>query len=193
MEDKVMRETVKEAWNPDRDDYAVQLDQLKEMVSSCMQCGTCTASCPNGFAMDITPRAIWRMIQFGMLDDIYASHTYWMCSSCYTCTLRCPRGLKLTSVMAALKRLDMRHGKGRKDGAFYKAFMENVEAHGRVQEVGMMSSYFFKRMDNPALPLQFIPLGMKMMGKGKMHLPGGGQGSILKPMFAKARELEGTP
>lgn len=187
-----MRESVKETWSPVRDEYVVELAKLREMLGACMQCGTCTASCPNGSAMDITPRAMWRMIQFGMLNEIFASHTYWMCSACYTCTLRCPRGLPLTSAMATLKRLDMLRGKGKKDGAFYRAFMENVEAHGRVQEVGMMSSYFFKRMDNPTLPLQFIPLGMKMMGKGKIHLPVGGQGAILKPMFAKARDLEGS-
>ncbi|WP_421902069.1 4Fe-4S dicluster domain-containing protein [Maridesulfovibrio sp.] len=186
-----MSEAVKETWSPVGHEYTAELGRLKEMVGACMQCGTCTASCPNGFAMDVTPRVMWRMVQFGMLDEIYASHTYWMCSACYTCTLRCPRGLPLTSSMASLKRLAMLSGKGKKDGAFYKAFMENVEAHGRVQEVGMMSNYFFKRMDNPALPFQFIPLGMKMMGKGKMHMPGGGQGAILRPMFEKARELEG--
>lgn len=185
-----MREAIKETWSPARDESVVELSRLREMLGACMQCGTCSASCPNGFAMDITPRAMWRMVQFGMLDEIYASHTYWMCSSCYICTLRCPRGLKLTSAMASLKRLDMLSGKGKKNGAFYKAFMENVEAHGRVQEVGMMSNYFFKRMDNPVLPLQFIPLGMKMMGKGKIHFPGGGQGAVLRPMFEKARELE---
>ncbi|WP_319468364.1 4Fe-4S dicluster domain-containing protein [uncultured Pseudodesulfovibrio sp.] len=188
-----MSEAVRETWTPAGDEYASVLAQLKDETSACMQCGTCTASCPNGFAMDVTPRAMWRMIQFGMLDEVFASHTFWMCSSCYTCTLRCPRGLKLTSVMASLKRLAMIRGGGeaRKNGAFYSAFMENVEAHGRVQEMGMMSNYFFKRMDNPTLPFSFMPLGMKMMKKGKVHMPGGGQGGVLKPLFDKAREMEG--
>ncbi len=186
-----MSEAVRKTWSPAGDEVEFVLASLKKEVGACMQCGTCTASCPNGFAMDITPRAMWRMIQFGMLDEILASHTFWMCSSCYTCTLRCPRGLKLTSVMASLKRLSMLSGSGRKNSAFYRAFMENVESHGRVQEMGMMSSYFFKRIDTPTLPLEFLPLGIKMMTKGKVHMPGGGQGGILKPMFAKAREMEG--
>ncbi|NDV20963.1 4Fe-4S dicluster domain-containing protein [Pseudodesulfovibrio sp. JC047] len=186
-----MSESYKKTWSPVEDEKQLILAQLQKEVGACMQCGTCTASCPNGFAMDITPRTMWRMIQFGMVDEIFESHTFWMCSSCYTCTLRCPRGLKLTSVMASLKRLAMLSGKGRKNSAFYRAFMENIESHGRVQEMGMMSNYFFKRMDNPTLPLKFVPLGMKMMAKGKVHIPGGGQGAILKPLFAKAREMEG--
>ncbi|MDD3312733.1 4Fe-4S dicluster domain-containing protein [Pseudodesulfovibrio sp.] len=188
-----MSEAVRPTWSPKEDEYGPVLARLKEEVAACMQCGTCTASCPNGFAMDITPRTMWRMIQFGMVDAIFDSHTYWMCSSCYTCTLRCPRGLKLTSAMASLKRLAMLTREGRREGAFYRAFMDNVESHGRVQEMGMMSGYFLKRMDNPALPLRYLPLGLRLLGKGKVHLPGGGQGRILGPMFAKAREMEAMP
>ncbi len=188
-----MSGAVRETWSPAGDEYESVLARLKEEVGACMQCGTCTASCPNGFAMDVTPRAMWRMIQFGMLDRILESQTFWYCSSCYTCTLRCPRGLKLTSAMASLKRLAVLNGgnHAKQSGAFYAAFMENVESHGRVQEMGMMSNYFFKRMADPTLPFKFLPLGVKMMGKGKVHMPGGGQGDVLKPMFAKAREMEG--
>ena len=184
-----MSEAVRATWSPPADEYGLILSGLKEEVAACMQCGTCTASCPNGFAMDITPRAMWRMIQFGMIDEIFDSHTYWMCSSCYTCTLRCPRGLKLTSAMASLKRLAMLSRQGRRQGAFYRAFMDNVESNGRVQEMGMMSNWFLHRLDAPSLPLRFLPLGLKMLGKGKVHLPHGGS-ATLKPMFAKAREME---
>jgi len=31
------------------------LNRVKEMVQACIQCGTCTASCPNAFAMDHPP------------------------------------------------------------------------------------------------------------------------------------------
>ena len=188
-----MSEAARPTWSPVDDEYALVLSGLRQELAACMQCGTCTASCPNGFAMDVTPRAMWRMIQFGMLDEIFASHTYWMCSACYTCTLRCPRGLNLTSAMASLKRLSMLTRRGRRDGAFYRAFMDNVEAHGRVQETGMMSGFFLKRLDDPLLPLRFLPLGMKMLRRGKVHLPGRGRGGVLKPLFAKARELEGRP
>ena len=38
------------------------LATVQEMVRACIQCGTCTASCPNEFAMDHTPRKLWRMV-----------------------------------------------------------------------------------------------------------------------------------
>lgn len=187
-----MSESVRETWSPSSDEHRIILSGLRETVGACMQCGTCTASCPNWHAMDVTPRAMWRMIQFGMLDRILESRTFWMCSSCYMCTLRCPRGLKLTSAMAGLKRLARLNGdaKARENGAFYEAFMDDIEVHGRVQETSMMQRYFLKRKDL-TLPLAFLPLGMKMLRKGKVHLPSKGQGDVLKPMFEKAREMEG--
>jgi len=187
-----MSGVIRQTWSPTTDEYQSVLAELKETVGACMQCGTCTASCPNGFAMDVTPRQMWRMIQFGMLDEILESQTFWFCSSCYMCTLRCPRGLKLTSAMGSLKRLASLNGnsQAKKNGAFYEAFMDNVETYGRVQETSLMNGYFLKRKD-PTLPLSFIPLGIRMMGKGKLHMPTGAQRGRLKPMFAKAREMEG--
>ncbi|MBI9080668.1 MAG: 4Fe-4S dicluster domain-containing protein [Pseudodesulfovibrio sp.] len=187
-----MSGTMKQTWSPPTDELQSVLAELKETVGACMQCGTCTASCPNEFAMDVTPRRMWRMIQFGMLDEILESRTFWFCSSCYMCTLRCPRGLKLTSAMSALKRLASLDGsrQARKNGAFYEAFMDNVETYGRVQETIMMNGYFLKRKD-PAVPLAFIPMGMKMMARGKLHMPSGRQRGLLKPLFSKAREMEG--
>ncbi|MDC0336140.1 4Fe-4S dicluster domain-containing protein [Pseudodesulfovibrio sp.] len=187
-----MSGAVRQTWSPGGDEYQSVLAELKEAVGACMQCGTCTASCPNGFAMDVTPRRMWRMIQFGMLDQILESRTFWFCSSCYMCTLRCPRGLKLTSAMNALKRLARLDGsrQAKKNIAFYEAFMENVETYGRVQETSLMNGYFLKRKD-PTLPLSFLPMAMKMLGKGKIHLPNGEQRGVLKPLFARAREMEG--
>ena len=186
-----MSDVTSQTWTPATDEYQAVLAGLRETVGACMQCGTCTASCPNEFAMDVSPRRMWRMIQFGMLDEILESRTFWLCSSCYMCTLRCPRGLKLTSAMGALKRLARLDGspRARKNGAFYEAFMADVEANGRVQEASMMNGYFLRRRD-PTLPLSFIPLGLKMLSKGKLHLPSHAQRGRLGPMFAKARQME---
>lgn len=186
-----MNQTTRQTWSPGSAEHEMILRELREMVQPCMQCGTCTASCPNSFAMDVTPRQMWRMIQFGMLDEMLDSRTYWFCSSCYTCTLRCPRGLKLTNAMAALKRLAQLEGRreARSNAAFYRAFMDNVEKYGRTQETALMQGYFLKKRD-PLLPLQFMPLGLRMFAKGKVHPPSGAYKGVLGPMFAKARQLE---
>ncbi|BBD09217.1 4Fe-4S dicluster domain-containing protein [Desulfovibrio ferrophilus] len=167
---------------------------VREMVSACMQCGTCSASCPNAEAMDMTPRRMWRLTLLGQQDKVFDSTTFWMCSNCYSCSLRCPRGLPLTRAMNALKRIAAQHGdKGlARKGAFYHTFMDNVRRHGRVQETELMQRWMMT-MKSPALALQFAPLGLKLMGKGKVHLtaPASSQEGRLEPLFQKAAEMEG--
>lgn len=177
----------------DRAAFDSALGELRETVQACMQCGTCTASCPNSFAMDVTPRQMWRLVQFGMVERILHSRTYWFCSSCYMCTLRCPRGLKLTQAMSALKRLAQLsgHGPARRNAAFYTAFMDNVRRHGRAQETALMSSYFLRSRD-PLLPFRYVPLGLRMLGRGKLHPPSLGRSGDLGLLFEKARDME-TP
>lgn len=164
---------------------------IQEMVRGCMQCGTCSASCPNAPAMDLTPRQMWRMLLFGMTEEVLASRTFWLCSACYTCTLRCPRGLPLTEAMAALKRLAAAEGgaDNRRKGLFYEEFMRNVERNGRVQEAELMFRYLLGMRD-PLLPFTFTPLGVRLLLKGKLHLTGSGHRTSLAPLFAKVRSME---
>jgi heterodisulfide reductase subunit C len=168
------------------------LAAVREMVQTCIQCGTCTASCPNEFAMDATPRRLWRMVLMGRQEAVFASRTFSLCSSCYYCTLRCPRGLPLTEAMAALKRAAARKGlkSCRSEIHFYRAFIDSVRRHGRVREMEFMTLYM-ARMKSPLLPLRFAPLGLKLVGKGKvpLQLPSRGQGK-LAALFTKVETLE---
>lgn len=171
--------------------------ELREMVNGCMQCGTCSAGCPNVHSMDISPRAMWRKVVSGQLEEVLASNTYALCSSCYTCTVRCPRGISVTEGMSALKRLSSACGtreQNRKTG-FYRVFVDNIRRNGRVRETGLMTEYFME-MKDPLLPLQFAPLGMRMMVAGKIHPLAAshykGKGK-LAPMFAKVAEMEKLP
>lgn len=170
------------------------LAQVREMVAACMQCGTCSASCPNVESMDLTPRQMWRLVLFGQEDEVLDSKTMFLCSSCYTCTLRCPRGLPLTHAVYALKRAAAERG-GRavkKRRAFYKAFVDNVEKYGRVQESALMSRYFLAMAD-PILPLSYTGLGLRLMRKGKLHPPHSAYKGRLQPLFDKVREMEAQP
>jgi len=168
------------------------LSSVKSMVQTCIQCGTCTGSCPNAFAMDHTPRHLWRMVLMDKTAEIFHSKTFTLCSSCYYCTLRCPRGLPLTDAMASLKQIAARQGLSlyRQSTLFYKNFMESVRRHGRVREMEFMTLYF-AAMKNPLLPLRFAPLGMKLMSKRKISLefPSKGHGALNR-IFKKVEELE---
>jgi heterodisulfide reductase subunit C len=168
------------------------LAAIRNMVSACIQCGTCTGSCPNAFAMDLTPRQLWYNVLMGETETIFHSKTFSLCSVCYYCTLRCPRGLPLTETMSALKQIAAKENLApyKKSIRFYKSFMESVRRHGRVREMEFMTLYFLS-MKNPFMPLQFAPLGLKLMGKGKVsfEIPSKGSGD-LEAIFRKVEALE---
>jgi heterodisulfide reductase subunit C len=92
-----------------KDDFFEKLAELSgENVHLCMQCGTCTASCPMTEFMDCSPRKIMHMAQLGMDEWLDKINTYWTCASCHTCTVRCPRGIDIARVMEALRQLTLR-------------------------------------------------------------------------------------
>ncbi|MBU3914472.1 4Fe-4S dicluster domain-containing protein, partial [bacterium] len=137
---------------------------VQHMVQACIQCGTCSGSCPNAFAMDFTPRRMWQSILAGQEDIIFDSKTFELCSSCYYCALRCPRGLPLTEAMESLKQIAAKLGKNKKkkNTKFYKNFVDNIRKNGRVQETGMMANYFIS-LKSPMEPMRYAPLGIRLM------------------------------
>ncbi|MEW5723124.1 MAG: 4Fe-4S dicluster domain-containing protein [Thermodesulfobacteriota bacterium] len=171
-----------------------RLEKVQAMVRTCLQCGTCTGTCPNVFGMDYTPRQLWRLVLDGDLDGVFESRTFVLCSSCYHCTLRCPRGLPLTEAMAELKQtaaaLDL--PVVRNSARFYRSFLASVRRHGRVNETEFMTRYFVVMM-NPVLPLKYTPLGLRLMARRKVPVlpPLTGRSGVLGPLFDRVRELEG--
>jgi len=65
-------------------------------LRTCIQCGTCSGTCPMAEAMDVTPRRLVGLVAAGMGDKALDSNSIWMCASCYSCSLRCPREIPLT-------------------------------------------------------------------------------------------------
>jgi heterodisulfide reductase subunit D len=72
-------------------------------LRTCIQCGTCSATCPTAYAMDFSPRQVWRMVNLGLRDEVLNSQTYWLCTTCKSCQVRCPRGIDIMESMIALK------------------------------------------------------------------------------------------
>ncbi len=169
------------------------LAKLQEALSACIQCGTCTASCRNACLMDHTPRRLWRMVLMGDTESVFHSRTFALCSACYYCTLRCPRGLALTDAMDTLKQMAASRNVAeyRPNARFYGSFMESVRRHGRVNEMEFMQKYFIL-MKNPLTPIQFTPLGIKLLRKGKISLwPGKSKAEHpLDDLFRRVAELE---
>ncbi|MCP4634790.1 MAG: heterodisulfide reductase [candidate division Zixibacteria bacterium] len=77
-------------------------------IQTCYQCGTCSASCPVGNLIDVLPRRVMTLIQFGQAEALDTAKTQWVCASCHQCMVRCPRGIDITKVMEALRQLTLR-------------------------------------------------------------------------------------
>ena len=58
-----------------------------EKMKECIQCGTCSGSCPVSVYMDYTPREIIAMARMGFKEEVLKSYTIWLCASCYACTV----------------------------------------------------------------------------------------------------------
>ena len=171
--------------------FADRLSPQGHLVRRCIQCGTCTASCPASHAMDISPRRMWRMVQLGLTDEVLASKTMWLCSLCYQCQVRCPRGIPLTDTITRLK--EMAHERGtsrsRASTVFYNAFANVMRRYGRMREMEFMA--LFLMIHNPLSVFGFARLGLTMLLRGKIHpeLPGLGKGR-LTGLFERVAELE---
>lgn len=70
----------------------------------CVQCGTCTASCPSADAMDHPPRRMVRLASLGLWKDLLSSRSVWQCLTCASCEARCPRGIAIPEGILALRR-----------------------------------------------------------------------------------------
>lgn len=174
-------------------DLVDRLTPAGRQLDSCIQCGTCSASCPSAYAMDITPRQMWRLAQLGFEDEIFHSKAMWLCSLCYLCHVRCPRGIPLTETITKLKQLAFREGiaKSPESIAFYKSFSGVMRRYGRMRELEFMVRFFLT--SNPLNALGFVKLGITMFARGKVHvelprLVGEGR---LDRLFDRVAELEG--
>ncbi len=90
-------------------DFIKKLEELSgQNVHLCMQCGTCSASCPMSEHMEFSPRKVMHLAQFGLDEGLEGVDTCRICASCHTCTVRCPRGIDIARVMEALRQIVLR-------------------------------------------------------------------------------------
>ena len=150
-----------------------EIEQVRRMVQSCIQCGTCGGSCPSGPDMDHSPRALFAMIFADMEKEVLRSNTPWYCVSCYYCMVRCPQDIKITDVMYVLKRFSIRQGLYEESSAkdapgFSQTFIEYVENYGRSFELGLATRYHLAH--HPLGMMKLAPMGLGMLSKGRMGL-----------------------
>jgi Fe-S oxidoreductase len=105
-----------------------------EKLGTCLQCGTCSSSCPTYFAMDVAPRKLWRMVTLGMQEEIARSSTYWLCTACSSCTVRCPRGIPVAESMRQVREWVNRSGVQETPEALHRLNDMIVKSHNMAGE-----------------------------------------------------------
>jgi heterodisulfide reductase subunit C len=140
-----------------------------EKIKECIQCGTCTASCPLSYTMDVMPRELIALFRAGDLDSIIKSRSIWVCASCYACQTRCPAQIKITDIIYTLKRMAMNrkvYNKRFPVHSLSDSFIKTMKSFGRLNEPRLMFYFFLKR--GFLTGLSSIPLGLKMLKKGRL-------------------------
>jgi heterodisulfide reductase subunit C2 len=113
----------------------------------CYQCGKCSAGCPMAAETALRPHDVMRLVNLDRADRVLSDPAIWLCLTCETCTARCPNECDPARVMDALREIAIARAPvsiPRPFRAFHNAFLEQVEATGRMFELGVVMRYKLK-------------------------------------------------
>ena len=152
-------------------------------VDACIMCGACVAACTShevskGF---LGPAALAKAARFvsdpreskaskrTRLVELEKENGIWDCVRCNFCVEVCPKDVKPMEAIIRLRRAAIEAGLTSSSGARHvTGFAEIVEHEGRLNEALMplkIVGFNLKRL------LRVLPLGVKMLLKGKMPNP----------------------
>ena len=136
-------------------------------VLTCIQCGTCSASCPTASLMNPSIRKLIKLCLEGKKEEALHNETLWLCTSCLLCTVRCPRSIRPKAVVSALKDIAEREGLQSKDAAYEKFFLKQIEDYGRIAELALTAEFL---LVFPQGVVQSMQMGLELVTKGKIGL-----------------------
>ncbi len=140
-----------------------------EKIVDCIQCGTCSGSCPTSFLMEDSPRSLIYKVRAGLKKEVLQSPDIWLCTSCYLCYVRCPKNIKVTDIMYALKRLSCKDSPIQRKGYHLaKSFMKVVNKYGRNQETELLLRFFLRA--NPIGLIRNAFIGLNLFIRGRMPI-----------------------
>ncbi len=139
-------------------------------ILRCIQCGTCSGSCPLTTRMDHAPRELFALIRDGEMEEALRSNTQWFCVSCYQCMVRCPQDIPVTDLMYSLKEMAVKHGLVSplcKMPDLYKVFSGEVDRTGKMNETYLMARYGLK---HPGDMIAKAFLGLQLLKRGRLGI-----------------------
>lgn len=116
-------------------------------ISTCIQCGTCSGTCPAVEFMEYSPRELIAMIGADLKDNVLSSNTFWYCASCYNCSVMCPKGINIADMMYALKRYSIWRNQFKREligPNFSRRFVRTIMKTGKSYEPSLAPSFIFK-------------------------------------------------
>jgi heterodisulfide reductase subunit C len=144
-----------------------------EGIRLCIQCGTCTASCPNSSRMEHSPSHLIALARADMREEVFSSNGMWMCLSCYLCSVRCPRDIDICRLMHVFEGLSAHYRMSSKHTTtpvMYRVFNRFVTGQGRISELWMMVLYYFSSVKGLMKAVTRIPLALSLFSHERISL-----------------------
>lgn len=122
-------------------------------VSSCYQCGTCTAICP----MNVPVRSIMRGAQVG-IKELAVTEDLWHCATCKECEVACPRDVDITGVIHSLRGLSYKERKApqKLEAALWRVYEEGTAWEGKKNERARWAEGLNVKVGKPAKHLLYL-------------------------------------
>jgi succinate dehydrogenase / fumarate reductase iron-sulfur subunit len=173
---------------PVRDGVSTQMKHANpnfQNVDACIMCGACVAACTvhevsKGF---VGPAALAKVDRFlsdprespasirTRLAALQEDNGMWDCTRCNFCVEVCPKDVKPMEAIVRLRRASLERGLTQTGGARHVlGFTDLVEQHGRLNEAIMPLKVVGFSLGGL---LHVLPLGLKMLFKGKVPNPFG--------------------
>lgn len=140
-----------------------------ERLFTCIQCGTCSGTCPLVAYMDHPPRRLIELIRSGAREEVLTAFTPWVCATCYACTVSCPREIPITEIMHAVRRQALREGTEPRhftNPVMMRELVAMAETRGRSTE-SLIAMKAYLRTD-PSQLLKHALTGLRLLRRGRM-------------------------
>jgi heterodisulfide reductase subunit C len=138
-------------------------------VHMCWHCSCCSGGCPFSEAMGLLPHQVLRLVQLGQKREALENSMIWICVGCHTCSMQCPNLIDIPAVCDVLRQMSLQQGYAVAEPevlGFHREVLDSIRRYGRTHKLEIMLRFKLRTRDW----LNDLPLGLKMLARGKLEL-----------------------